>query len=267
MILAAPIRLLKRYTQVVTGNGTYNAGSIISSPGIYYWIVSYSGDLTHRPFTTTCGDEVTIVTMVTPGAACCANIFGTLETQALGVTNNLTVNGNNTAGPNVAYINIDNSNGTLIVTGTLTQPTPTQMQTDFGNGGAIIFSYATAACIPINSIVVTGTFTSGIYCIMQNATITNVTLDAQGNPEAVFIFGGLPPSFSISVVDPIDFINGALPCNTYMGSSQTNLTGNLEGKFPGEQVIVNEGSVINGAVYSDFPILYDATINGTFAPC
>lgn len=67
------------------------------------------------------------------------------------------------------------------------------------------------------------TLTSGVYCFASSAQLTGtLTLDAQGNPDAVFIFkigSTLTTASNSSVV----LINGAQACNVYfqVGSSAT----------------------------------------------
>ena len=59
------------------------------------------------------------------------------------------------------------------------------------------------------------TLTAGVYSISGSATLNlNLTLDAQGNPDTVFIFqiGG---AFSTNAGSKIKLINGALACNVF----------------------------------------------------
>jgi len=59
------------------------------------------------------------------------------------------------------------------------------------------------------------TLTAGVYAISGSATINlNLTLDAQGNPDTVFIFqiGG---ALSTNAGSKIKLINGALACNVF----------------------------------------------------
>lgn len=67
------------------------------------------------------------------------------------------------------------------------------------------------------------TLTTGVYCFSSSAQLTGtLTLDAQGDPKAVFIFqvGSTLITASNSTVA---FINGAQPCNLFwqVGSSAT----------------------------------------------
>jgi hypothetical protein len=67
------------------------------------------------------------------------------------------------------------------------------------------------------------TLTAGVYCFSSSAQLTGtLTLDAQGNPDAVFVFqiaSTLTTASNASVV----VVNGAQPCNTFwqVGSSAT----------------------------------------------
>jgi hypothetical protein len=67
------------------------------------------------------------------------------------------------------------------------------------------------------------TLTAGVYCFSSSAQLTGtLTLDAQGNPDAVFVFqiaSTLTTASNASVV----VVNGAQPCNAFwqVGSSAT----------------------------------------------
>ncbi len=59
------------------------------------------------------------------------------------------------------------------------------------------------------------TFVAGVYSIPSAATLTStITLDAQGNPGAVFIFQ-INGSFSAATNSKVRIINGGLACNVY----------------------------------------------------
>jgi hypothetical protein len=65
-----------------------------------------------------------------------------------------------------------------------------------------------------------GTLTAGIYCSSGDALFFTTTLDAQGDPNAVFIFqfGGDLSTASCGIPRPcteIRLINGASPCNVF----------------------------------------------------
>jgi hypothetical protein len=94
------------------------------------------------------------------------------------------------------------------------------------------------------------TFNSGVYNSASTLLITGtVTLDAQGDPNAVFIFqlGSALTTASGSVVD---LVNGALPCRVFwqIGSSATLGTDSL---FQGtimasDSITATTGVVVNG---------------------
>jgi hypothetical protein len=65
-----------------------------------------------------------------------------------------------------------------------------------------------------------GTLTAGVYCSSSAVQLFTTTLDAQGNPNAVFIFqiGGNLATESCGIPRPctsIVLINGASPCNVF----------------------------------------------------
>ena len=81
------------------------------------------------------------------------------------------------------------------------------------------------------------TLTAGVYSIAGSATLNlNLTLDAQGNPDTVFIFqiGG---AFSTNAGSKIKLINGALACNIFW---------KVEGK-----VSMASGSTMRGTIIAN----------------
>ena len=59
------------------------------------------------------------------------------------------------------------------------------------------------------------TLTPGVYHIVANATLNStLTLDALGNPNAVFIFQ-IQGTFSTAALSKVKLVNGALACNVY----------------------------------------------------
>ena len=71
------------------------------------------------------------------------------------------------------------------------------------------------------------TLTTGTYCFSTSAQLTGtLTLDAQGNPDAVFIFQ-IGTTLTTASDSTVRMINGGNPCNVYwqIGSSATLGTG------------------------------------------
>lgn len=67
------------------------------------------------------------------------------------------------------------------------------------------------------------TLTSGVYCFSSSAQLTGtLTLDAEGDPNAVFIFQ-IGSTLTTASGSRVDLINGAQSCNVYwqVGSSAT----------------------------------------------
>jgi hypothetical protein len=87
------------------------------------------------------------------------------------------------------------------------------------------------ACLSANNL--TGkdlgglTLTAGVYCFSSSAGLTGtLTLDAQGNPNAVFIFQ-IGSTITTASNSSVVMINGGVPCNVFfqVGSSATLGTG------------------------------------------
>ena len=71
------------------------------------------------------------------------------------------------------------------------------------------------------------TLTTGVYCNASSARLTGaLTLDAQGDPNAVFIFQ-IGSTLTTASGSRVNLINGAQPCNVFwqIGSSATLGTG------------------------------------------
>jgi len=98
------------------------------------------------------------------------------------------------------------------------------------------------------------TLTPGVYCYSSSAELTGtVTLDAGGNPDAIFIIrmGSTITTASAAVVS---LVNGAAPCNVFwdVGSSATIGTGTT---FQGviiavASITVTTGSSVAGRLFA-----------------
>jgi Ice-binding-like len=129
------------------------------------------------------------------------------------------------------------SSGTVTQTGcsikgTVVAPVPAQVVNDFNTAYNSIWAKdATTglAIIPCTGGldpapgVVTLTLTPGVYCSLADVTFTGTTLilDAQGDPNAVWIFkiGSLSTSggYLVGTNFTVAMINGGQPCNVYWG--------------------------------------------------
>jgi hypothetical protein len=124
------------------------------------------------------------------------------------------------------------------------------------------------------------TLPAGVYCFTSSAQLTGtLTLNAQGNPNAVFIFkigSTLTTASNSSVV----MVNSGVPCNVFfqVGSSATLGTGTafLGSIFAEASVTVNTGATVepgrvvalNGAVTLDSNIVSVGTCNsGSLQVC
>ncbi len=138
-------------------------------------------------------------------------------------------------------------------------------------------SLAGQACSPSNNL--TGmdlggkTLTAGVYCFSSSAQLTGtLTLDAQGNPNSVFIFQ-IGSTLTTASNSAIVMINSGVPCNVYfqIGSSATLGTGTqfLGNIFAYTSISVNTNATIepgraialNGAVTLDSNVISVAACN------
>ena len=93
------------------------------------------------------------------------------------------------------------------------------------------------------------TLTPGVYSFSSSAQLTGaLTLDAQGNPNAVFIFK-IGSTLTTAASASVALINGGSPCNTFwqVGSSATLGTST---RFVGNILALASISLNNGAVVS-----------------
>ena len=94
------------------------------------------------------------------------------------------------------------------------------------------------------------TLTPGVYCFDTSAQLTGaLTLDAEGNPDAVFVFQ-IGSTLTTASASSVNLINGASPCNVFwqVGSSATLGT---DTDFVGTimaltSITLNTGADING---------------------
>ena len=94
------------------------------------------------------------------------------------------------------------------------------------------------------------TLTPGVYCFDTSAQLTGaLTLDAEGNPNAVFVFQ-IGSTLTTASASSVNLINGASPCNVFwqVGSSATLGT---DTDFVGTimaltSITLNNGADING---------------------
>lgn len=107
------------------------------------------------------------------------------------------------------------------------------------------------------------TLTPGVYCFSSSAQLTgDLTLDAQGDPDAVFIFQ-IGSTLTTAPGSSVNVINGGSPCNVFwqVGSSATldTTTAFVGTIIASESVTLNTGATIspgralalNGAVTMD----------------
>ena len=96
------------------------------------------------------------------------------------------------------------------------------------------------------------TLTPGVYCFSSSAQLTGtLTLNGQGNSDAVFIFK-ISSALTTASESRVTFINSAQACNTFwqVGSSATlGTTTSFEGNIlASESITLNTGATVNGRV-------------------
>ena len=104
-------------------------------------------------------------------------------------------------------------------------------------------------CTPVNPELGNQVLGPGVYCATTLAITGTLTLDAQGNPDAVFIFQAGSTLITASG-SRVELINGANPCNVFwqVGSSATLGTNSV---FVGTilaltSITANTGAVVTG---------------------
>lgn len=96
------------------------------------------------------------------------------------------------------------------------------------------------------------TLTAGVYCFSTSAQLTGtLTLDAQGNPSALFVFK-IGSTLTTASASSVLIINGGSPCGVFwqVGSSATLGTGTaLQGSIVAlTSITLNTGASVSGRV-------------------
>ncbi len=114
---------------------------------------------------------------------------------------------------------------------------------------------AARACTGTNNLPLTSrTLTPGVYCYDTTANIAgDIVLDAQGNPNAEFVFK-VGTTLTSNAGASVRLINGASPCNVYWRVNTTTslglatfFTGNIVGQGA---ITLGRGSSVSGRVLS-----------------
>jgi len=160
-----------------------------------------------------------------------------------------TVNGD--VGSSGSMASVVNTGSTI--TGAVIAPVSAQVLTDFNSA---YDQYAAISCTGLLDTAYTGatlTLTPGVYCNAAAVTFTNttLTLDAQGDPNAVWIFKigtggtGALTGTSFSVI----MTGGGSPCSVYwwVAEAATLTTSNFQGTIlAGAAITVTGGTTFNG---------------------
>jgi len=160
-----------------------------------------------------------------------ADAFGVLAGTTVTNTGPTVVCGNVGVSPGSAVVGFTGPPNGTVICGTIhaADAVALQAQSD------LTIAYNDAAgrfCEPSNNLTGTDlgglTLVSNVYCFDSSAFLTGtLTLDAQGDPNSVFIFQ-IGSTLITAVNSTVDLINGAQACNVFwqVGSSATLETGN-----------------------------------------
>ncbi len=179
-----------------------------------------------------------------------AGTFAVLAATTVTNTGSTVVNGNLGLSPGTSVTGFGPGTGTLNGAEDVNDPAAAAAETD------LTTAYNNAAGQPptttgVNSIA-NQTLTPGVYNSASSMLVNGtVTLDAQGDPNAVFIFQ-VGSALTTASASAIALINGAQACNVFwqVGSSATIGTGS---SFAGSilaltSITVTTGDTVNGSV-------------------
>jgi hypothetical protein len=151
-------------------------------------------------------------------------------------------------------------NGAASITGfpvpcTVTGATHAADATALAAQGDLTTAFTTLGALPC-TLDLTGTdlggltLTPGVYCFSTSAQLTgNLTLDAQSNPSAVWVFR-IGSTLIAASGSAVNFINGGNPCNVQwrVGSSATlDTTSSFQGNILAQaSITMNNGASLTG---------------------
>ncbi|MBK1815071.1 DUF3494 domain-containing protein [Luteolibacter yonseiensis] len=165
-----------------------------------------------------------------------------------GPANSSTIIGNIGSHATVSITGLENLNlvGTNHAGNSITQAAKADLQTAYTDAAGRSFDGAAFA----DGHVLTGIMTTGVYHGSGSFALNGIlTLDAQGDPDAVWIFQ-MTSTFDVGSAGQVALLNGAQASNVFwqVGSSATLGTGaRLAGTILAAQSIsMNTGAVING---------------------
>jgi Ice-binding-like/Bacterial Ig-like domain len=179
-----------------------------------------------------------------------AGNFAVLATASTTSTGPVIVNGDVGVSPGTSQgIPVPQVNGTIYPPG---GAVVTKAQTD------LLTAYNAAVALSANAQALpgtmTGTFTPGLYSNSSAVSIpANVTLDAQGDPNAVFVFQ-IGSALTTATSSQVILVNGAKASNVFwqVGSSATLGVGSIfEGTLLAEiSITQNSGVVVDGRLFA-----------------
>ena len=165
--------------------------------------------------------------------------------------------------------------GPGIVSGTIhaADPVTAQAQTDASSAYSLAFAQACTTTFPPITDIGGMILTPGVYCFPSSAGVTGaLTLDAQNNPNAAFIFR-IGSTLITASASTVVLINGAQPSNVFwqVGSSATlGTTTNFAGSIVAlASITVTTGATSNCGLYAlNGAITLDSnTIQICSSPC
>ncbi len=138
-----------------------------------------------------------------------ANFVIFTKTGAVGNTGTSQITGN-VGTHNGGITGFGNVNGVMANSNGATAAAANDLQTAYGQLNNSIATFAHAPLLGNGEVL-----TAGVYNISGQTTLSNtLTLDAQNNPNAVFIFK-VSAVFNSNASSQINLINGALACNVF----------------------------------------------------
>ena len=186
-------------TRAIAANGSYQSAAFTpSAPGVYRWVVSYSGNGNNAGVTTACGDPAETVTITQVGKSNQAISFGALPSRTLGDPP-FTVSGTASSGLQVTFSSqtpsvcaVSGNTVTLAAAGTCTIAANQAGDAHFNPAPQVTQSFTvTSACTTITP----AQLPFGLVGLAYSQTLT---LTGGTSPVTWTIAGALPSGVTFS---------------------------------------------------------------------